>query len=150
MIHARLPLIWYPVFFRLLLCRTQSDVCFIRADVYPAASVATLAFAAHLEVRKRSLQESDHPIDVAHNEVRMFEPNSHWSPPKVFWRPRQSRHDKPEWRVNSRKVGTNRTLLGYAATSFAVPNAQCTHASPRHQELTCCLLWRWRGRTRNM
>src|SRR6201997_1664234 len=99
MIHARLPLIWYPVFFRLLPCRTQSDVGFIRADVYPAASVATLAFAAHLEFRKRRLQELDHPIDVAHNEIRMFEPNSHRPPPmqpQGFLATRQNRHDIPE------------------------------------------------------
>src|SRR5580700_1532482 len=105
MIHARLPLIWSPVFFRLLLCRTQSDVGFIGADVYPAASVAALAFAAHLEFRKRSLQESDHPIDVAHNEIRMFEPNSHRPPPMQpngFLSTRENRHGKPEWRVNSR------------------------------------------------
>src|SRR4029077_8279397 len=150
MIQARFTLIGHPVLFRLLLRRTQSNVGFIRADVHPAASVATLAFATHPEFRKRSLKESDHLINVAHSEIRMFEPNSHRPPPKVFWRPRQSRHDKPEWRVNSRKVGTNRTLLGYAATSFAVPKAQCTHASPRHQELRSCLLWRWRKRRRNI
>src|ERR1700690_147040 len=81
MIHARLALIWYPVFFWLLLCRTQSNVGFIRADVHPAASVATFAFAAHPEFRKRGLQESDHSIDVAHNEICMFEPNRHRPPP---------------------------------------------------------------------
>src|ERR1700688_2110860 len=81
MIHARLALIWHPLFFGLLLCRTQSKVGFIRADMHPAASVATFAFAAHPEFRKRSLQESDHPIDVTHGEIRMFEPNSHRPPP---------------------------------------------------------------------
>src|SRR5579864_9652982 len=76
MIHARQAPIGHPVFFRLLLCGTQSNVGFICADVHPAASVATLAFAAHPEFRKCSLQESDHAIDVAHSKIRMFEPNS--------------------------------------------------------------------------
>src|SRR5260370_42248184 len=81
MIHARLTLIWHPVFFRLCLCRTQSNVGFIRADVHPAASVATLAFAPYPELRKRSLQESDHAIDVAHSEIRVLETHSHRPPP---------------------------------------------------------------------
>src|ERR1700687_1985234 len=90
MIHARQAPIGHPVFFRLLPCRTQSNVGFIRAHVHPAASVATLAFAAHPEFRKCSLQESNHPTDVVYSEIRMFEPNSHCLPPtrsKASWRP---------------------------------------------------------------
>src|SRR5260370_18294327 len=90
MIHARQAPIGHPVFFRLLLCRTQSNVGFIRADVHPAASVATFAFAAHPEFRKCSLQESNHAIDVVCREIRMFEPNSHCPPParsKFSWLP---------------------------------------------------------------
>src|SRR5258707_12422528 len=90
MIHARQASIGHPVFFRLLLCRTQSNVGFIRAHVHPAASVATFAFAADPEFRKCSLQESNHPPDVVYTEIRIFEPNSHCLPPirpKFSWRP---------------------------------------------------------------
>src|SRR5216684_5361173 len=90
MIHARQAPIGHPVFFRLLLCRTQSNVGFIRAHVHPAASVTTFAFAAHPEFRKCSLQESNHPTDVVNSEIRMFEPSSHCLPPtrsKFSWRP---------------------------------------------------------------
>ena len=77
MIHTGRALIWHPVLLRLPLCWAQRDISLIRADMHPSAAIAIFAFAAHLEFGEGSLQKSDHPIDIAYSEIRMFKPNSH-------------------------------------------------------------------------
>jgi len=45
--------------------------------MHPSAAIAIFAFAAHSEFGEGSLQKSDHPVDIAYSEIRMFKPNSH-------------------------------------------------------------------------
>src|ERR1019366_5200323 len=81
MVHARQPLIWCPAFRGLLPRLTQGDVGFIGAYMDPSRAIVTYAFAAYSEFRKCCLQEMDHALDVAHTEVRVFQPDSHCIPP---------------------------------------------------------------------
>jgi hypothetical protein len=70
-------LIWHPVLLRFLLRRAQRDISLIRADMHPSAAIAIFAFAAQPEFWEGSLQKSDHPVDIAYSEIRVFKPNSH-------------------------------------------------------------------------
>src|SRR5713101_5176244 len=81
MIHARHAPVRCPGFLRLRVRWTQGNVGFIGAYMYPSGAVPAFAFAAHSKLRKRRLQESDHPLDVTYREVGMFKPDSHCTPP---------------------------------------------------------------------
>src|SRR5690242_15851843 len=81
MIHPRHATVWCPGFLGLCDGWTQGDVGFLGSDVHPSRAVAALAFAAHAKLRKCGLQETDHPLDIAYSNVRMFELNSHGIPP---------------------------------------------------------------------
>src|ERR1035441_3151797 len=81
MVHARQPLIRRPVLRGLQPRLTQGNIGLVGAYVHPPRAVVTCAFAAHSKFRKRRLQETDHARDVAHAEVRMFQPDSHCTPP---------------------------------------------------------------------
>src|SRR5260370_21750845 len=81
MIDAWHAAVWCPGFLGLRVRWTQGNVGFLGSDVYPSRAVPALAFAAHSKLRKRRLQETDHPLDVTYSNVRVFEPNSHCIPP---------------------------------------------------------------------
>src|SRR5713101_7624275 len=66
MIHALHAPVGCPGFLGLGLRRTQSNVGFLVANVHPSAAVLTDAFATDLKLRKRGLQETDHPLDVTY------------------------------------------------------------------------------------
>src|SRR5713101_3502096 len=76
MIHTRQAPIRRPGFLGLCVRLIQGKIGFIGAYVYPSAAV-TYAFAPHSKLRKRGLQESNHPFDVLYKKVRMFKPDNH-------------------------------------------------------------------------
>src|SRR5712691_2378320 len=89
MIHALHAPVRCPGFLGLGLCWTQGNVGFLGANVYPSAAVLTDAFATHMKLRKRRLQETNHSLDVTHREVGMFKTNRHCPPPT--WPKRRGR-----------------------------------------------------------
>src|SRR5208283_1280049 len=104
MVHARQPLIRRPVFRGVHPRLTQGNVGFIGTYVHPSCSTVTYAFAAYSKFRKRCLQETDHALDVAHTEVRMFQPDSHCTPPM---RPKPFRPPRIECRTGRPKNSTH-------------------------------------------
>src|SRR4029077_17588052 len=77
MIHPRHAPVWCPGFLGLGVRWTQGNVSFLSPHMYPSGTVPTLAFATNSKLRKRRLQETDHPFDITYSKVRMFKPNSH-------------------------------------------------------------------------
>ena len=69
MIYAWKAPVRCPGFLGLRVRWTQGNVGFICAHVNPSGAVPTFAFAAHPKLRKRRLQETDHPFDITYSKV---------------------------------------------------------------------------------
>ena len=79
-IDARLALVRFPLS-RCLNCRlAQSDVGVIVPDVSPSRALFVFDIRPHSEIWKGGPQETNHPINITDDHIRMFESDRHISP----------------------------------------------------------------------
>ena len=77
-VYARNAYIRPPAFLRVNSGLSQGNVGVICSDMNPAKATRIWAIKSCSELRKRCPQKPDCGIDVTHEQVSVFKPNSHW------------------------------------------------------------------------